>query len=113
MGVIEQLNVTQIIVGLATLGVALGVGIILPPTFLRFVLKDWIMWRDRVEKKLDRLQPEHVLKIEGFDPARLESHYQGLHDLRGKVAKNELSLAAVDRKVEDHELRLRAVERKA
>jgi len=106
----EHLTITQIIVGLATLGVALGVGIILPPIFLRIVLKDWVTWRERVEKKLDRLQPEHVIKIEGLDVDRLLRHYQKLHDIGNMVTAHELRTTANAKRLDDHEERIRGLE---
>lgn len=91
--------------GLGT-GLAVGVGV------LKFVGRDWTEWRKRVEEKIDRLQPEHIMKIEGFDPERLDAHYQRVHNLANDLTIVKMTADRVEKQAADHELRLRAVERK-
>jgi hypothetical protein len=91
--------------GLGT-GAAIGIGV------LRFVGRDWAEWRKRVEDKIDRLQPEHILKIEGFDPERLDEHYQRLHKLTNDISVVKMTADRAEIQVADHEHRLRVVERK-
>lgn len=88
----------------------LGSGVAIAVLVFRHVIKDWIEWRDRVEKKIDRLQPEHIMKIEGFDPERLNAHYQKVHDLTTEATACKLSLERVEGEVHDHEQRIRHLE---
>ena len=88
----------------------LGTSVAIAVLVFRHVVKDWSEWRDRVEGKIDRLQPEHILKIEGFDPERLKGHYQKVHELTTMATECKLGLEAVGREVQDHEQRIRHLE---
>jgi len=93
----------------AALG-AIGTGVAIGVAVVRYVFRDWVEWRDRVEHKIDRLQPEHIMKIEGFDPERLKTHYAKVHDLTTAATECKLGLDRVDRVVVDHEQRIRRIE---
>lgn len=94
----------QALAGLAAIAGGLGTGGVIAVAIVRFIFRDWTSWRQRVEAKLDRL------KIEGFDPQRLDAHYRKVHDLANTAAECKMSVERLDRQVQDHEGRLRAAE---
>ncbi len=100
--------ITSVAGGLATGG---GISLLV----VRYVAKDWVVWRERVEHKIDRLQPEHVIKIEGLDLGRLSDHYEQVAQLSTTAVTCQVELARVVEELKDHEGRIRhleAVERK-
>lgn len=100
----------QTLAAIAAIGGGLATGGVLGVALVRFLFRDWVSWRERVERKLDRLQPEHVMKLEGFDPQRLEAHYRKVHDLSNEAAACKVGIDRAGRQIEDHEQRLRVVE---
>jgi hypothetical protein len=69
-------------------------------------------WFKRVEAKLDRLQPEHVAKLEGFDPDRLQRHYTPVLELATTATECRLDVERLDDQVQDHESRIRVLEKR-
>ena len=88
----------------------LGTGAVIGIAIIRFLFKDWIAWRERVEAKLDKLQPEHIIKLEGLDPERLEEHYKRLHTMANTATELKLTVDRQDRQIMDHENRMRRLE---
>lgn len=104
MAVKEIVAVVAAALGAMGFGAAVGVAVV------RYVFRDWTDWRERVERKIDRLQPEHIMKIEGFDPERLELHYARLNGLATVATECKLGLENAEHAVSDHEQRIRHLE---
>ena len=100
----------QALAGLAAIAGGLGTGAVIGLALLRFIFRDWTSWRQRVEAKLDRLQPEHIMKIDGFDPQRLDAHYRKVHDLTAAAAECKMGFDRHGKQLDDHEQRIRVVE---
>ena len=100
----------QTLASIAAIAGGLTFGAAIAMMVMRVLFKDWVEWRKRVEVKLDRLQPEHVLKIEGFDPERLTEHYARTHKLANDLTVTSLDVGRLSRGHDDHEGRLRTIE---
>lgn len=106
----EPFTIEKVLAVAAAIAGGLATGGVIGVALVRFLFRDWVKWRERVEAKIDRLQPEHILKLEGIDPERLEQHYSRVHGLANTAAKCEMSVERHERLLADHEARLRVVE---
>ena len=88
----------------------LGTGVVVASLIIKNVAKDWVKWRERVEQKIDKLQPEHIMRLEGFDPARLSDHYEKVIQLGQKAIECKLEIDRVGEECRDHESRIRRLE---
>jgi len=77
-----------IVVGSAALGI-----------FIKVILADWKQWRERVEDKIDKLEPE-----------RVNRHFDKVHQLSNEMLKLMVSMMHSEKEILDHEGRIRILE---
>jgi esterase/lipase len=104
--------VSQFLSTLAAIAGGLSFGGVIAVAVVRYAMKDWVVWRVRVEAKIDRLQPEHILKLEELDPERIREHYEKVHTLSNKVMETSMTVERHEVTIGDHEARIRGLEKR-
>lgn len=87
----------ETIIGSAIGVIVVGAGALF--LFVKVFLSDWKAWRERVETKIDKL-----------DPDRLGEHFTRVHTLSNDVFKALISIVNTEKDLADHEVRLRQAE---